>query len=344
MTSVGGILGIKNIEAMKKSFPGKVWVLGVDINYSEGAEFIADKFIKVLPGSSKEYANQICEIIKKYKINKVLPSSDEEAITLSKNKIKIERLGADLLTTSYSEIKIMSNKISTYKLLSNNNITVPYYKELNSFEELDYYTDKFYKKMKSFVIKEAVARGNRGTILVDKDINGKIDYMGSREIHSSFDYYKNIIRPKLDKKFPKIITERLYAPAYDIDILAKNGASIHIVPRERLNPAGVPYKGNIIRSKSNLIDLAKRVANTLDLSFLYDIDVMTRKDGVPVVLEVNPRPSGSCIASIGIGVPLYKDLLQLFDTDRFENKKPLIDGTKIIPFVTYNILPPSRID
>jgi len=339
MTSVGGMFGIKNIEAMKKSFPGEVWVIGVDINYIEGVEYIADKFIKVASGSSKEYANQVCEIIKKYKINKILPCSDEEAITLSKIKINIEKLGADLLTTNYSEIKIMSNKISTYKLLSNNNIAVPYYKELNSFEELDYYTDKFYKQMKSFVIKEPVARGNRGTILVDKEIKGKVDYMGSREIHSSFAYYKKLIRPKLDKNFPKIITERLYAPAYDVDVLAKNGASIHIVPRERINPAGVPYKGNIIRNNSNLIDLSKQVAKILKLSFLYDVDIMTRKDGTLVVLEVNPRPSGSCIASIEFGVPLYKDLLQLFDTDNFQAKKVLKDGTRIIPFVTCNIVP-----
>ena len=91
--------------------------------------------------------------------------------------------------------------------------------------------------------------------------------MGSREIHSSFAYYKKLIRPKLDKNFPKIITERLYAPAYDVDVLAKNGAIIHIVPRERINPAGVPYKGNIIRNNANFNILIKASCQNIKIIF-----------------------------------------------------------------------------
>ena len=341
MTSVGGSLGAKNIKAMKASYPDEVWVLGVDINHNHNAQSLADKFITVPSGDSSNYIDKICNAIKKYNINRVLPCSDEEAISLSKNKEIIENLGAKLLTAKDSTIKIMSNKISTYKFLKENNIDVPYYKELSDYVQLDHYVEEFYKNYGSFVIKEPEARGNRGTVLVDQKINGLVDYMGSREIHAGLSYYKNNIRPNLDNNFPKIITERLYAPAYDIDILAKNGNIIHAVPRERINPAGVPYKGNIIRNNQSLIKLATQVAKALNLSYLYDLDVMTKKDGTPVILEVNPRPSGSCVASMECGIPLYKDLLRLPDTNNFNKVKTPKDGTIILPIVDCNIILPN---
>ena len=67
--------------------------------------------------------------------------------------------------------------------------------------------------------------------------------------------------------------------AYDVDVLAKSGQIIHAIPRERINPAGVPFKGNIIRQDNRLINLAISVAKELNLSYLYDLDIMTRKNG-----------------------------------------------------------------
>ena len=46
---------------------------------------------------------------------------------------------------------------------------------------------------------------------------------------------------------------------------------------------------NVKFFKCNLLK-AQKVSKVLNLSWLYDLDVMTRKDGTPVVLEINPRP------------------------------------------------------
>lgn len=341
MTSVGGMLGILNIKAMQNAHIDEVWVLGVDAKHNDNANYYCDKFLKVPSGNSNSYIKEIIKIIKKYNINKILPCSDEEAIVLAKNKNMIERLGVQLFVTEYSSIKIMSNKLKTYSLLKNNNILVPEYKEINSFCELDFYTEEYFKQYGSFVIKEPTARGNRGTILVDKLITGKIDYNGSRELHIGWDYYRKVMRARIDKNFPKIITERLFAPAYDIDVLAKEGNIIHSIPRERINPAGVPYKGNIIRDNKNLIDISRQVVKALNLSWLYDLDIMTRKDGSHIVLEINPRPSGSCVASIISGIPLYKDLLELFDKDKFNTPQKIKDGLVISPYTDCSMIIPK---
>ena len=88
ITSVSGAFGPKNIDFMKESIKGEVWVLGVDKIHSYVAEKNADKFVIVPSGNSISYIDKICELIKIYNISLVLPCSDEEAISLSKNRIK----------------------------------------------------------------------------------------------------------------------------------------------------------------------------------------------------------------------------------------------------------------
>ncbi|MDB3954952.1 ATP-grasp domain-containing protein [Alphaproteobacteria bacterium] len=340
ITSVSGSFGPQNINFMKKSIQGEVWVLGVDVQYNHVSEQNADKFVLVPKGNSDEYIKKICELIELYNISLILPCSDEEAISLSKNRKIIERNNTVLATAATSTIEIISSKILTYSFFKKLGIAITDFEVSNNKKDLYKHALAFYKERGSFVIKDAFARGNRGTILVDKLIKGKKDYMGSRELHIGWEYFNERFTELIDDNFPKLITERLYEPAYDIDILAKQGKVIHAISRERINPAGVPYHGNIMRNNIKLLNIARKVSEALKLTWLYDIDIMTRKDGTPVVLEVNPRPSGSSVASMECGVPLYRDLLQLSNLDPFNTEEYFQDGTIIIPSLQCNVIKP----
>jgi len=342
LTSVSGALGAQNIKFMKDSIKEKVWVLGVDVKHSYVSEQIADKFLLVPTGNSDKYVSKIIELIDVYKISLILPCSDEEAINLSKNREIIETKNTVLATAKISTIQTISNKILTYNFFKNLGVSVPDFKVCINKDELLRYASKFFEERGAFVVKDAVARGNRGTILVDKDLKEKIDYMGSRELHMGWDYFNIKFEELVDNVFPKLITERLYEPCYDIDILAKEGKLIHAIPRERINPAGVPYHGNIMRNNLELFTLAENITEALKLTWLYDIDVMTRKDGSPVLLEVNPRPSGSLIASMVCGVPLYKDLLELKMRDFNKRSDYFQDGTIVSPSLVCNVIKPKN--
>ena len=100
----------------------------------------------------------------------------------------------------------------------------------------------------------------------------------------------------------------LYEPAFDIDVLARKGKVIHAIPRERVNPAGVPFEGNIIRKNEKLIHIAEKITKELNLSYLFDIDVMTNKNGEFIICEINPRPSGSLAALSIAGYPFLENV------------------------------------
>ena len=63
--------------------------------------------------------------------------------------------------------------------------------------------------------------------------------------------------------------------------------------------------------KKNFLEYAKKITKGFNLSWLYDCDIMLNKNSQPVLMELNPRISGSLSASLEAGVPLIDDLISL---------------------------------
>ena len=330
ITSVGGYLGKKNLEFLKKSYPRKIWILATDFYYVENINSLSDKFYRVPKGNSKKYFSTLFKIVKENNIKIIIPCSDEEALTLSLHSKEFEKINATVACQTYEVNRIITNKVLTYQTLKNNGMLYSEFEVVNSFKELLNQSNKFFSKYSEFVIKSPVARGNRGTLVISKFFKKCKNYESSRELHMSFKYFKANFKEIIEKNFPLIVCERLYAPSYDIDVLSNKGNMLYSVARERINPAGVPFKGNIIRNSNILQKLAKDACRAFNLSWLLDIDVMTNKNGKPVILEINPRASGSSAVSMFLGVPLYKNLIQLCCRIPISSFKQPVNGKKIL--------------
>ena len=67
--------------------------------------------------------------------------------------------------------------------------------------------DSFARDFGEFAVKPVTARGNRGTVVVRRDIRGAVPYMGSRELHMDLDTFR---RDHLEAMaVPAIVMERL---------------------------------------------------------------------------------------------------------------------------------------
>ena len=61
-------------------------------------------------------------------------------------------------------------------------------------------------------------------------------------------------------------------------------------------------------------------------------------NGSLVVLEINPRPSGSCTASIMSGIQLFEGLLKIKNKKKLPKFKILKKSLKVIPNISCNII------
>jgi carbamoylphosphate synthase large subunit len=332
ITCVGGEYGPELINSFRNNrFIKKMRIIGVDTKESLVSKAFLDKFYLVPSTKKKNYIKIIDRIIKINKINIVLPTSDEESLILSKfyqnSRVKI-------ICSDYKQLKILSNKIKTYKVLELNNIPLPKWFEINS--EYDFIKGiKFFKENnKPFCVKPAISRGSRNVLVINNNLKSILNIGNSRERHLNFKTFLRIYKKVYKNKYPLIMMEKLKAQAFDIDILSKNGKLINAICRKRVDSI-LHYKGHIIFNNKYLYNLSKKLSKIFKLNYLHDCDLMLDNKGNFRILEINPRPSGSVALSIAAGIPLIENLLCIyFNKNKYfkikKIKKNALPYTKIL--------------
>jgi carbamoyl-phosphate synthase large subunit len=330
LTCTGGILSYQLIQLIKQSKVYKYTITGVDSTDNPVAKNILDFFEKVPLGTDNNYSNIILDICKKNNIEIVFPGSDEEAMSLSKNKEKFFNEGITVACNDIEIMNIINNKINTYKALEKIGIKVPDYKEANDSLDLKKYVNHYMDKNGSCVVKLPEARGGRGIVFVEKNIVGSNKIKDSRQEITSPDIFFDKYLKKYSFENSLMIMEKLEDPIYDLDILAWKNEPINIVSRKRIDALN-PNAGHILEENKLIIEIGKKIIEKFNIQWIFDIDFMFSSDGVPSVLEINPRASGSLCISIKAGLPIFDNMISLLHNEKII-KKNVPYGCVIRPY------------
>ncbi len=308
---------LKNFSKYKKN----IFLVGLDLKPHKIKKNIFQARIKS-PSPKKiiPYKKFMFSSIKKYQVNLVIPGSDEEAYVLSLYKKEFEKLGCVVLVNSFVTVKILSNKILTYKALNKDKKLLPTWNEIYSKKELINYLGNYINKFGSAVVKPSNSRGGRDVFIIKKKKIKKKYLKNSRVLKISYEDFKKKIIRKLKEKFPLIITEELFGPVYDLDIISKKSKLIASVFRKRIIPSD-PNSGHEIIYNKKIVNLAKKVSKLLKINYLIDCDLMQDRNKKFKVLEVNPRPSGSFAISNVAGFNIYDVLLDILFNKKLNIKK-----------------------
>jgi carbamoyl-phosphate synthase large subunit len=306
ITSSGNNNGIRLMKSIIKNSKFKnLNIFGADINETKY------KNIFLVPSvTNKTYFYKITKIIKDNQIDLIIPGSDEEAIFFSKLKNKIEKYNCKVCGVNFKYLKKFTDKKVTYQTLTKNNIRSATWFESKNYTELNKHISNLKVKNKEIVIKPVFSRGGRNVTVIRKNIKSIIKKNFGKELHMSEKIFLKYYIKKYKKLFPLITMERLYEPAYDLDLLCWKGKVLKTVVRKRLGSQGI--NGCIIEfNKKEFINYSKEIVKVFNLSWLYDCDIMMNKDNLPVLIELNPRISGSLYASIESQIPLIDDVINL---------------------------------
>lgn len=325
LTCAGGGLSSYIINFFKYNSKFKdLKIIAIDNRSNIPGKYFADYFEKVPRGDSKNYITKIKKIIKKYNINLIIPGSDEEALNLSKNILKIKKKNLQIACVNYETLKIISSKIETYKFLGKHGFKLPIWKYANNQSELLKEVNFFIELKKDFIIKPSSTRGGRNVSVI------KFSRENKKLINKSKKKFINKIIRDCSKKFPILLSEKLNEPIYDFDLLAWGGKLIKGVIRKRVN-AAEPNDGHTIIKNDKILKQGKKIVKLFNLSWLYDCDFMFDKKGNPVVIEINPRASGSASVSVAAGISLFDDIISLARNKNVKKQKTPF-GTKIIAY------------
>ena len=275
------------------------------------AKLFSDSFTSLPDTKNKNYFKSIMKIVNNKQIKVIIPGSDEEAEFFSKKKKYFSKKNIFINVSDYSSYKKFISKDRFYRELKHYKImSAKEWSLINNKKDLVSKINNFIKKKIDFVLKPSKARGGRNVYIFEKNLKKQFSKNFNREKHIPFLRLEKYKLKYLKVNFPMVIMRKLYEPSFDIDILCFKGKLIKHVTRQRIGAQGI--KGNIIkRNNLKFEKLSKRIAKIFNLTGLYDLDVMLNKKKNPVVIELNPRISGSLSSSIQAGYNLIDDFISL---------------------------------
>ena len=207
------------------------------------------------------------------------------------------------------DTKYLNNKSKTYEFLSKRGINTANWDLIESnkilMEKLNYY----YESYGGAVIKPNLDRGARNIFIISKNNNKYFDNQNITKFTTVKEFLPMLAKHNFIKNF--LIMQELNYPVVDIDLFSWKGKPLSVVPRKRNHPL-LPNMGHKILNDKALISLGKKIVKEFNLSWLYDCDVMFDKNKRPVVIEINPRQSGSVAVSLAAGHKIYENLIRIF--------------------------------
>lgn len=291
LTCVGGRFSRSTIKALKSCQDLSIKIVGVDAQETPAAKDEVDSFYTVPMGTAQNYIPEILEICRKEKVDIVIPCSDEEALAVSESKNDFTKKSISCAVDTLSNVFRVQDTLGLLDYLKINNIHTPKYELVCTAQEVEDFARNVGYPEKKFVLKPPVGRGARGVWVIDENAAGS----GLRDFKE---------RTKQLTWCNYLAMEYLPGDAYDVDVLAKNGTPLCIVPRKRewenrLSPSS---EGCIVQGTSMLQAYVLNITKLMNLNYAYDFDCGTGEDGKPAIYEINPRFSGAVAAGIGAGV------------------------------------------
>lgn len=333
ITSVGGTLIPATLEILRRSALFDYRLVGINAAPAPLAEPLLDAFCILPRGDAPTYAEELLAAVRREKIEILLPWSDEEATTVASLSKELGKLGCRALTASSECLDRISSKRATYEQLAKAGLRSPAFEPVADVASLVKAVEGFGYPARTVVVKPSKGRGGRGLqVLLGQDRPPTWLGAGQRETRWSE-------KPSDERGFSAffdfgpelLVMPCLGVPAYDADVVIFGGDPL-VVVRRRHNPTGIPFQGNTLVADPEMSAYCMAAARALGLEALHDIDFMTGPDGLPVVLEVNPRPSGSLGASLAAGYPVIDWAVARISGIPFEVRLPTRD-IDILPMV-----------
>ena len=308
LTCIGGFFALDIVDALLLDRTLDVRVVGVDGDPTVMNRHFLDTFHQVPLASTNpdDFVSELLDICRRDSIDIVLPGADEEVWALSRVREEFLDIGVQCAVQDGDTVDLIRDKVRFFEKASQAGVPLPEFAAVASAQEVIQVAEQLGYPDRRVVLKPRTGRGARGVIIVDPDAGDHTVIQEAR----GFELGKlEEIADRLSRKegpLELMAMEFLPGDIYDVDCFADEGVPICVIPRRRLwgTPFSRGVEGHEIVRNEEMERVARIIAETLSLSYVFDCDFGTTADGRPGLLEINPRWSGSVTAAIAGGVNL----------------------------------------
>lgn len=297
------------INCFKNNGERDITIIGVDMDEEGSTRFMVDKFYCVPAATDDQYVDVLLGICKKEKVDIYFPNISAEVSAVSKRKEEFEQIGVKLSISDHGSVEIANNKLKTYDFLREHNVRIPKYYPVNSIEDLELNCRKLGYPDTPVCVKIANESGSRGVRIIDPHKN-RYNIFAHQKPNSFYTSYEDMISILQDaeKINDLMLVEYMPGNEYSIDALAEKGETLYMVGRENTKSMMSIAQESEVKKIDSAYEDAKRIIKLLNFDGNVGFDFMIDAEGVPVLMDINPRITAtvSVIAAAGVNLPYLR--------------------------------------
>ncbi|MDI4644726.1 ATP-grasp domain-containing protein [Cohnella hashimotonis] len=184
------------------------------------------------------------------------------------------------------------------KLRATDVVDIPAYEVVDTPEAFKQAYERLSAEGHRICFKPTKAEGGMGFRIIDNNRNPLADLYGYVTLSTSFEQAYSALSAA-DRFDDLMVMEWLEGPEYSIDCLASAaGELLAAIPRRKSD--GRKY---VLESVPELLDISNKIAKEFRIPYAFNIQVRYN-NGIPKLLEINPRMSGGLYISCLSGVNL----------------------------------------
>jgi carbamoyl-phosphate synthase large subunit len=287
------------IGSLRRVGERRIRIIGVDSNPDAAGRFLADESFVVPEASSPAYLTSMVEIAKRTDADAILPLSGTELMGLSRN------------TTAFGTTKVVVNtpealehsldKQKSYAFLAASSVAIPAHRLVSTYDEFLAAVGELGYPDVPVCFKPAVSKGQRGFRILQADAD-LLHILLETKPDSTITTL-DLVAPILSAGFKKdlIVSEYLPGMEYSVDSLVDGGVTIVAVPRKRVQTRlGISSIG-VVDNNQEIVEAAEAINRAFRFDFNINVQLKYGADGIPKLVEINPRVSGTICLSVESG-------------------------------------------
>jgi carbamoyl-phosphate synthase large subunit len=278
-----------------------VRVIGVDCRSQCAGRYLVDAFHTAPPPEHLSYLAELVRICRQESVQLVIPQTTREVEALSRRKNLLAQQGIYVMVSDRCAIEVANNKWRLALEFERLNFPIPAHRLARSEDELVAAAALLGYPENPVVVKPPVSNGMRGVRILKKDAWNLDRFLSEKPdgLEISLEDLVGILR-RGDRWPELLVSEYLPGPEYSVDAFIGSKAQVAI-PRARLAVrSGITFESSL-ELREDLSRYSVEASRYLGLKYAVGFQFKLDRNGVPKILECNPRVQGTMVASVFSG-------------------------------------------
>lgn len=301
------------IKSLRKVTERNIKIIGGDARPENSVGTgLLDRTFQIPFPESPDFIEKVLQICLDEKVDIIIPLVTRELSIFAENKKKFIENGISISVSDPEPLIIANNKFLLMKFCSENDIPVPAFSLVKSIKEFREAAEMLGYPDEKICFKPPISNGLRGFRIIDDSQDRLFSLLNEKpnNIYIGFDEFISICNS--GDSFPELIVmEYLPGDEYSVDVLVNNGKFISAIPRSRDHiKMGISFVGTVVEDKE-IIEYSRRVVEGLMLNGNIGLQFKRDKNGIPKIIESNPRVQGTIVLCTAAGENMVYEAVKL---------------------------------